>query len=388
MFVLPDGRLMVFGGANNGVLTIDGQIYNPVTNTWTSMASFPESSFGDGPTALLPDGQVLAGSTSDPNTYLYDPVANTWSTGPTKLYGDNSNSETWTLLPDGSVLSYDVNGNPGEAQRLDPATMTWVDAGERPRLLGSWALALIKIWGQECCCLTGASCSLGPPATQRSTPRRLPAMAPMAQEAGLPVQSCPMDWRQVATIQAADRRRRCFLTVTCSLQPTCRIPAVQTRFFEWDPTAAVGEFAHRRDAPDRPTAAIRRTPPRGCWCCPPGRCCWEIKGASCGNGQLYVYTPSGSPQAAWQPTITSVAANGDGSYTLTGTQLNGLSAGASHGTSTVSHRLIRSSNSPIVPAMSSSRTPSTGAAPVWPPAVRRRRRSSRYRRRCSTAPIP
>ena len=42
----------------------------------------------------------------------------------------------------------------------------------------------------------------------------------------------------------------------------------------------------------------------------------------------------GSPQAAWQPTITSIVANGGNSYTLTGTQLNGISAGASHGTGT------------------------------------------------------
>src|SRR5258708_7812381 len=49
-----------------------------------------------------------------------------------------------------------------------------------------------------------------------------------------------------------------------------------------------------------------------------------------GSSQLYVYTPSGSPQAAWKPTISSIAPNGN-NYTLTGTQLNGLSAGASYG---------------------------------------------------------
>ena len=49
-----------------------------------------------------------------------------------------------------------------------------------------------------------------------------------------------------------------------------------------------------------------------------------------GSSQLYVYTPSGSPQSAWKPTITSVVPNGN-HYTLTGTQLNGLSAGASYG---------------------------------------------------------
>jgi uncharacterized repeat protein (TIGR01451 family) len=49
-----------------------------------------------------------------------------------------------------------------------------------------------------------------------------------------------------------------------------------------------------------------------------------------GSSQLYVYTPQGLPQAAWKPTITSVVTNGS-HFTLSGTQLNGISAGASYG---------------------------------------------------------
>ncbi len=46
---------------------------------------------------------------------------------------------------------------------------------------------------------------------------------------------------------------------------------------------------------------------------------------------LYVYKPSGSPLAAATPTITSITQNGDGSYHLTGTLLNGISEGAYYG---------------------------------------------------------
>jgi hypothetical protein len=49
------------------------------------------------------------------------------------------------------------------------------------------------------------------------------------------------------------------------------------------------------------------------------------------SSQLWVYTPGGSPKAAWRPKITSVAKNADGSYLLSGTQLNGISEGASFG---------------------------------------------------------
>ena len=66
-------------------------------------------------------------------------------------------------------------------------------------------------------------------------------------------------------------------------------------------------------------------------------------GAAGGMGnQAYLYTPDGTPQAAWRPTITSAVANGN-HYTLTGTQLNGISAGASHGGNTSG-----STNYPIV----------------------------------------
>jgi hypothetical protein len=47
--------------------------------------------------------------------------------------------------------------------------------------------------------------------------------------------------------------------------------------------------------------------------------------------QLYLYTPDGAPLAAGKPTISSISANADGSYTLLGIGLNGISEGASYG---------------------------------------------------------
>jgi hypothetical protein len=50
-----------------------------------------------------------------------------------------------------------------------------------------------------------------------------------------------------------------------------------------------------------------------------------------GSDNLWVYTPQGSPQTSWQPVIQTVSNNGNSSYTLTGTQLNGISEGAAYG---------------------------------------------------------
>jgi hypothetical protein len=49
------------------------------------------------------------------------------------------------------------------------------------------------------------------------------------------------------------------------------------------------------------------------------------------SAQLWVYTPDGPPNPALRPVINGVTYNGGGSFTLTGKQLNGQSAGASYG---------------------------------------------------------
>ena len=45
----------------------------------------------------------------------------------------------------------------------------------------------------------------------------------------------------------------------------------------------------------------------------------------------FIYTPQGTPNSAWKPSIISFTNNGNGSYTLSGTQLNGRDEGASDG---------------------------------------------------------
>jgi hypothetical protein len=49
------------------------------------------------------------------------------------------------------------------------------------------------------------------------------------------------------------------------------------------------------------------------------------------SGSLYVYKPNGLPLAIGQPAINSITENVDGSYQMTGTNLNGISQGAAYG---------------------------------------------------------
>src|SRR5262249_50995726 len=105
--VLPSGKVFVMGGEFSGPATglnwtNKGELYDPVTDSWTPLPNHPESRFGDDPTVVLPNGKILAGSLTTPSTYLFDPATNTWSFAATKLRNDRSDEETWTLLPDGS----------------------------------------------------------------------------------------------------------------------------------------------------------------------------------------------------------------------------------------------------------------------------------------------
>ncbi len=137
--VLPSGKVFVFGGEYTDPNTDEtedntGEIYNPISNTWTTIAQFPQPLGGDDPTMVLSNGLILVGNIIGPQTYLYNPTLDTWTQTGDKLNNDTSTEETDTLLPDGSVLAYSIsasiNDNKFEAQRYIPSTGQWVDASK------------------------------------------------------------------------------------------------------------------------------------------------------------------------------------------------------------------------------------------------------------------
>ncbi len=81
----------------------------------------PAACFGDAPTMLITGGQILAGNLVSPATYIYDSASNTWAASASKIYIDKSDGEGWVKLGDGSILTYDVfqsiSGNTGYAER-------------------------------------------------------------------------------------------------------------------------------------------------------------------------------------------------------------------------------------------------------------------------------
>jgi hypothetical protein len=126
--VLKDGRVFVAGGEHNGNASVRAgaglnaqllaaQIYDPINDSWTAITTFPPgwTQIGDAPCCVLPDGRVLlgngsttAGAASTPA--IYDPVTGTWTS--TTAKNDVSAEETWTLLPNGSVLTVECTSTP------------------------------------------------------------------------------------------------------------------------------------------------------------------------------------------------------------------------------------------------------------------------------------
>jgi hypothetical protein len=142
--VLPDGRVIVEGGEYDGAGCNDieskaGAIYDPQTNSWTSVA--PPSGWttiGDAASMVLPDGTFLLSDCCNTALATLDATTLAWTSAGTKGKADSNNEENWTLLPNGDVLTVDAytlgaNGKPiacGKGSELyAPGAGSWTSAG-------------------------------------------------------------------------------------------------------------------------------------------------------------------------------------------------------------------------------------------------------------------
>jgi hypothetical protein len=130
--VLADGRVIIEGGEyNNGqfAFTNMGAVYDPVKDTWTMQKPPKGWGFiGDSPSAVLPNGHFLLGSKFDKRVAELDPATLTWTDLSSTGKYDRNAEEGWTLMPDGSVLTYDVTRAP-HSERYVPSQGKWLSAG-------------------------------------------------------------------------------------------------------------------------------------------------------------------------------------------------------------------------------------------------------------------
>jgi hypothetical protein len=130
--VLADGRLVIVGGEyNNGnfALTNLAAIYDPKKDTWTALGHPKGWGYiGDSPSAVLPDGRFLVGRKLDHRVAALDPATLQWTELSDTGKSDFNAEEGWTLMPDGSVLTFDVKHAP-HSERYISSQQKWVSAG-------------------------------------------------------------------------------------------------------------------------------------------------------------------------------------------------------------------------------------------------------------------
>jgi hypothetical protein len=145
--VLADGRVLFVGGEYNqnqynlpfapSGLTNMSAVYDPVADAWTMIAPPPGVAYiGDTPSVILPDGGFVFGDKLGTDVWRLDPVSLTWTSVPATGKADDFAEEGWTLLPNGDLFTIDV-GNPRHAEHFDPLAARWFSDGNTPAGLTS-----------------------------------------------------------------------------------------------------------------------------------------------------------------------------------------------------------------------------------------------------------
>jgi hypothetical protein len=344
--VLPDGRVIAMGGEYNlggpASWIKLGSIYDPVAGpigTWTAVSPPAGwNTIGDAQSTVLANGTFMIASCCDSSPFraaLLNPNNLTWSsTGSNKA--DRYDEESWTLLPDGTVLTIDAYTTPiggttcgFNTERYNPSTGSWSGAGSVPTQLSDCnnanteggANPSFEI-GPQVLMYNGKVIAFGG-TTANVAHAALFDSATNMWSAGpdLP-RTCGPNHNSPCTLADAP----------ATLLPNGKVLFVASagkfhtpaNFFEYDPeTNTYGVAPGTSDANNITSFYVNfLTLPTG-----------QILSVETYTSTIQIYTPTGAPQNAWQPEITGVPACvvPGSSYVVSGKQLNGLSQSANYG---------------------------------------------------------
>ena len=314
--VLADGRLVVVGGeynSGNFALTNQGAIYDPATNKWTSIT--PPSFWpfiGDSPSVVLPNGKYLVGNKLVKQMALLDPKTLTWTRVSSTGKSDFNAEEGWTLMPDGTILTFDVKNAPN-AEKYVLTMKQWVNASNTIVDLHSpspFGCLPYGSQGQFCYFPPG---EVGPAILRPDGTVFATGSTPTGDRSGHtsiyhPGQtpSDPGTWTVGPDFPAGDEAGDSFAALLTN--GNVLVLGVTGTLYEFDGT-------HLTPGPFGPGSLL--VLPTG-----------EIL---VGGSQLYTSTGTYSP--AWAPTITTVPNTivRGSTFKISGTQFNGLSQAAAFG---------------------------------------------------------
>ncbi|HWY19625.1 MAG TPA: hypothetical protein VNX26_00295 [Candidatus Acidoferrum sp.] len=314
--VLANGRLVILGGEyNNGifVLTNLGAIYDPVANGWTSLAAPAGWNYiGDSPSVVLPDGQFLVGRKIDMLMATLDPISLQWTARASTGKSDFDAEEGWTLLPDGSVLTFDVKNAPN-SERYIPSLAMWVTAGSTIVDLHSSSTSGCLAYGGGCYLPPGevGPAVLGPDGTVFATgSKSIAGPGHTAIYTPPTVLTDPGTWVPGPDFPSNDNAGDSFAVLLTNGHVL--VEGNSGRLYEFDGKTLTA------NASVKPGSSLLVLPTG------------EV---IVGGDVVQLYTSSGKPSAAWAPTITTFPASvaRGSTYSISGTQFNGLSQAAAFG---------------------------------------------------------
>jgi hypothetical protein len=355
--VLADGRVIVEGGEdNNGTIQAEtalGAIYDPQSNSWTSMSPPAWGGIGDAESVVLQDGTFMLGNCGSVGKgcpplgqALLNPSTLTWNTLSGTNKADSNSEEGWTLLPVstalpyGGVLTIDTN-NPLNSSQPDIYEIYTVPAnGDTP---GTWSAPGSTGVALAAFCSTGYE--IGPAVLRpNGTVFATGATSNTAIYTPPPFGSNgPGTWMKGPVfpngLDVADGPAAILPdgNVLVDTSPGCY--QIGSKFFEFNGTNTPVAVPSPPNAPNISSFQGRML------VLPTGQVLFTD-----GSGDVEIYTASGTYNFVWQPTLNSYPTNitiGASWYPISGTQFNGLSQGAMYGDdaqSATNYPLVRITN--------------------------------------------
>jgi hypothetical protein len=339
--ILPDGRMIVEGGEYNGenaVWSDQGEIYNPVTNTWKSVAP-PKgwTSMGDAASEVLDNGtfmlqQPCQNCASNGAFTVDDALLNaktlTWRVIPSTGKVDPNDEEGWTLEPNGKVLTIDVWA-PGGTELFSPKTDTWSFAGDTAAggsPINPWPVVEIGPQAE----LPGGNVFVVGAGSSTQEP-------PTACTTDVPTDTALYNyssgtWTAGPTIPAVGGQEMDSTDGPSSTLPdgnvlfdaSACVYNAPMHFFLYNASAnTISQIPDVPNAPNDTSFATRFL------ALPNGQALFDD-----GSNQMLVYNAGGTPKSSWRPSISQISSThlAPGStYALAGKQLAGLDQGAAYG---------------------------------------------------------
>ena len=341
--VLRDGRVFV-AGAELGPGWNSAEVYDPANNSWTyvsipnglintnnviNAAGDNTAGFSDSPCIILPDGTVMVAPifpVTNNATVIYNPVTGAITGGPIALGGQKSQNETsWVKLPDDSILTIDKSSL--NSERYIPSLGQWNSDANLPIQLYSNTGSEI---GAGFLVSDGRAVFLGGNGnTAFYTPSGGASNGHWTQGTSMPSGLVARD--TPAAMMANGK-------ILCALSAGANAIGNETPvfFYEFDPLANSGNGLFTPvGSPQNPAVGSSDTNNISDFytmlVLPDGNILFSDAAFNTAGSTLYVYQPDCCPVPEGKPAISSITANGNGSYHLIGTGLNGISQGAAFG---------------------------------------------------------